>query len=146
MDALNRQALRIFASVRQRHRQMCAPPPLARAGILSDRSALFNQRRDLIFTGHPVGARPPRCCDDDHYFGVPQAASPPFMGSSTASFGSWASLQKPSLTKWSRPTRAGPVNHHHIATDHNQLTMEMMQKIAANTPGVHAAREALLQV
>ncbi len=71
---------------------------------------------------------------DDHYFGVIKPAWSRIYGRTwTKSCGSSASLPRPSTTRSPRPSTSWrPIyTTTNIATDHNQLTMEIMQKVAA---------------
>lgn len=95
---------------------------------------LYNKRKDLIFTGRTLlGAMPPKGQEmDDHYFGSlkPRVAS--FMHDLDEEL--WK-LGIPAKTKHNE---VAPAQHElapvfdtaNIAVDHNQLTMEIMKKVA----------------
>jgi len=95
---------------------------------------LFDRRRDLIYTGRTLfGAKPPKCQElDDHYFGVIKPRVAAFMKDLNDELWKLGVLAK------TEHNEAAPAQHElapifsttNIATDHNQLTMEMMQKIA----------------
>ncbi len=95
---------------------------------------LYNQRRDLIFTGRTLfGANPPKGQElDDHYFGTLKPQVDAFMKELDEELWKLGVLAK------TEHNEAAPAQHElapvytraNIATDHNQLTMEMMQKIA----------------
>lgn len=95
---------------------------------------VFNKRKDLIFTGRTLfGAKPPKGQElDDHYFGAlrPRVAS--FMSDLDEE------LWKLGIAAKTEHNEAAPAQHEmapvytttNIATDHNQLTMEIMKKVA----------------
>ena len=95
---------------------------------------LYNQRRDLIFTGRTLfGAKAPKGQElDDHYFGTLKPQVDAFMKELDEE------LWKLGILAKTEHNEAAPAQHElapiytqaNIATDHNQLTMEMMQKIA----------------
>ncbi len=97
---------------------------------------LYDQREDLIFTGRTLfGAKPPKGQElDDHYFGVIKPRVSAFMKELDEE------LWKLGIYAKTKHNEAAPAQHElapvfttvNIATDHNQLTMEMMKKIAAN--------------
>ncbi len=95
---------------------------------------LFDQRKDLIYSGRTLfGAKPPKTQElDDHYFGVlkPKVAS--FMDELNEECWKLGILAK------TQHNEAAPAQHElapiftltNVATDHNQLTMELMKRIA----------------
>ena len=100
--------------------------------FLIDREDLRQSARTSIFTGRTLfGAMPPKGQEmDDHYFGVIQPARcGVHAGSRTRSCGSSASSPRPSTTRLHRAQHElAPIfTTTNIATDHNQLTMEIMQ-------------------
>ena len=110
---------------------------------------MYEQREDLIFTGRTLfGAKPPKGQElDDHYFG----AIKPACCRIHAGAGRGAVEARRILAK-TEHNEVAPAQHElapiftttNIATDHNQLTMEIMQKVAATPrPGLPAARKAL---
>ena len=134
MEAINRQGLRIMklfgnSSVRSIRTTVGAEQEY----FLIDRS-VFDRRKDLIYTGRTLfGALPPKGQElSDHYFGTlkPRVAS--FMEELDAE------LWKLGIMAKTEHNEAAPGQHElacvfttaNIATDHNQLTMEIMQKIA----------------
>ena len=135
MDALNIQALRILklfgdtqtAAVR-------ANAGAEQEYFLIDRSA-YEQRPDLIYTGRTLlGARPPKGQElDDHYFGAIKPRVAAFMRELDEELWKLGVLAKTEHNEVAPAQHEiapiyGPAN---IATDHNQLTMEIMQKVAA---------------
>ena len=95
---------------------------------------LYNQRRDLIFTGRTlIGAPSPKGQEmEDHYFGSLRPRISAFMHELDEEC--WK-LSIPAKTKHNE---VAPAQHElapvfetaNVAVDHNQLTMELMKKIA----------------
>ena len=96
---------------------------------------MYDQRPDLRFTGRTLfGAKPPKGQEmDDHYFGVIKPRVAAFMEELNEE------LWKLGILAKTEHNEVAPAQHElapiytttNIATDHNQLTMEIMQKIAA---------------
>ena len=94
----------------------------------------YAKRRDLIFTGRTLlGAMPPKGQEmDDHYFGALRPRVAAFMHDLDEEL--WK-LGIPAKTKHNE---VAPAQHElapvfdttNVAVDHNQLTMEMMKRIA----------------
>ena len=95
---------------------------------------MYDARPDLIFTGRTLfGAKPPKCQElDDHYFGAIKPRVQAFMREVDTELWKLGVLAK------TEHNEAAPAQHElapiysqaNIATDHNQLTMEIMQKTA----------------
>ncbi|NBI11274.1 glutamine synthetase type III [Colidextribacter sp. OB.20] len=135
MEALNRQALRIlrlFGSDTVKRVITCVGPE--QEYFLID-AKMFEQRRDLRFTGRTLfGARPPKGQEmDDHYFGAIKPRVAAYMADLNDELWRLGILAK------TQHNEVAPAQHelapiyttNNIATDHNQLTMEIMQKVAA---------------
>ena len=135
MAALNKQALRILKlfgndSV---HMVRTSVGP-EQEYFLVDRE-MYDKRRDLIFTGRTLfGAKPPKGQEmDDHYFGIIKPKVAEFMKDLNDE------LWKLGILAKTEHNEVAPAQHElapiysttNIATDHNQLTMEVMQKVAA---------------
>lgn len=133
MEALNKQALRIlklFGSSATRVTTTVGPE---QEYFLVDRD-LWNKRKDLIFTGRTLfGTKPPKGQEmEDHYFGSIKERVANFMKDLDTE------LWKLGIAAKTKHNEVAPAQHElapifttsNIATDHNQLTMEMMQKIA----------------
>ena len=96
---------------------------------------MYEQRPDLRFTGRTLfGARPPKGQQlDDHYFGVIKPGVAAFMEDLNEE------LWKLGILAKTEHNEVAPAQHElapiytttNIATDHNQLTMEIMQKVAS---------------
>lgn len=94
----------------------------------------FMKRKDLIYTGRTLfGARPPKGQElSDHYFGNLKDRVSAFMHELDME------LWKLGVTAKTKHNEAAPAQHElapvystaNIATDHNQLTMEVMKSVA----------------
>ena len=134
METLNRQALRVL--------RLFGNEDVSRVDVtvgaeqeyfLIDKSA-FEARKDLIYSGRTlIGARAPKGQElSDHYFGAIKPRVQAFMTELDEAL--WR-LGIPAKTEHNE---VAPAQHElapvfetaNIAADHNQLTMELMQKIA----------------
>ena len=96
--------------------------------------ALYSKRKDLIYTGRTLfGAKPPKGQElEDHYFGTIKPRVAAFMHDLDKELWELGVLAK------TEHNEVAPAQHElapvftttNIAADHNQLTMELMQKIA----------------
>lgn len=135
MEALNKQAIRIlrlFGNDSVKRVTSSVGPEQEYFLITRE---MYEKRPDLRFTGRTLfGAKPPKGQEmDDHYFGVikPQVAA--FMEELNDE------LWKVGILAKTEHNEVAPAQHElapiytttNIATDHNQLTMEIMQKVAA---------------
>ena len=135
MEALNKQALRIL----RLFGNTTAKRVISEAGpeqeyFLVDKD-MYDQRLDLRFTGRTLfGAKPPKGQEmDDHYFGVIKPRVAAFMEELNRE------LWKVGVLAKTEHNEVAPAQHElapiysttNIATDHNQLTMEIMQKVAS---------------
>ncbi len=94
----------------------------------------YKKRRDLVITGRTLfGAKPPKGQElDDHYFGVIKPRVMAFMQELNEE------LWKLGVYAKTEHNEAAPAQHElapvfttaNIAADHNQLTMEIMKKVA----------------
>ena len=134
MQAVNRQALRVlrlFGNQDVKHVTVSVGPE--QEYFLIDQK-MFDKRPDLIYTGRTLfGARPPKGQEmDDHYFGVIKPRVAAFMEELDQE------LWKLGILAKTEHNEVAPAQHElapiytttNIATDHNQLTMEIMQKVA----------------
>ena len=134
MEALNRQAMRIlrlFGREDVRCVRTCVGPE--QEYFLIPRE-LYAQRKDLIYTGRTLfGAKPPKGQEmDDHYFGVIKPRVAAYMEDLNQE------LWKLGILAKTEHNEVAPAQHElapiytttNIATDHNQLTMEIMQRVA----------------
>ena len=95
---------------------------------------LYNKRPDLVYTGRTLfGARPPKGQElDDHYYGSIKPQIKAFMLELDEELWKLGVLAK------TEHNEVAPCQHElapiftttNLATDHNQLTMELMQRVA----------------
>ena len=134
MEALNRQALRIlhlFGNDAVKCVRTSVGPEQEYFLITKE---MYEQRKDLRFTGRTLfGAKPPKGQEmDDHYFGVINPRVAAYMEELNEE------LWKLGILAKTEHNEVAPAQHElapiytttNIATDHNQLTMEVMQKVA----------------
>ena len=134
MEAINKQALRIiklFGHTDVKRVNVTDGPE--QEYFLVDK-ALYDKRPDLIYCGRTlIGSMPPKGQEmDDHYFGVLKPRVAAFMRELDVELWKLGVLAK------TEHNEAAPAQHElapvfttiNIAADHNQLTMEMMKKIA----------------
>jgi glutamine synthetase len=134
MDALNRQALRVLrllGNTVTNHVMTTVGPE--QEYFLIDKK-LFDQRKDLMMTGRTLfGAKPPKGQDlEDHYFGQIKDRVAAYMSDLDTE------LWKLGVSAKTKHNEVAPAQHElapiftttNIATDHNQLTMEVMKKVA----------------
>ncbi len=134
MDALNTQALRVLNLFGNNSvARVVATVGPEQEYFLIDKK-LYEQRKDLIFTGRTLfGANPPKGQElEDHYFGAIKPRVAAFMAELDEE------LWKLGIFAKTKHNEAAPAQHElapiftsmNIATDHNQLTMETMKKVA----------------
>ena len=134
MEAINRQAMRVlklFGNEDVTSVKTTVGPE--QEYFLIDKSA-FDKRKDLIFTGRTLyGAKAPKGQElDDHYFGAIKPRVAAFMKELNDELWKLGVLAK------TEHNEVAPAQHEmapiftttNIAADHNQLTMEMMRKVA----------------
>ena len=95
---------------------------------------MYNKRPDLVYTGRTLfGSMPPKGQElDDHYFGTIKPQVKAFMKDLDHELWALGVFAK------TEHNEAAPAQHElapvftttNLATDHNQLTMELMQKVA----------------
>ncbi len=135
MEALNKQALRIlrlFGNTKAKYIRSSVGPEQEYFLITKE---MYDQRPDLRFTGRTLfGAKPPKGQElDDHYFGVIKPRVAAFMEELNEE------LWKLGILAKTEHNEVAPAQHElapiytttNIAVDQNQLTMEIMQKVAS---------------
>ncbi len=134
MEALDKQAMRIIKLFGQTGVKCVKPAVGPEQEYFLIDSDMFEKRKDLKYTGRTLfGARSPKGQElDDHYFGAikPKVAS--YMEELNIE------LWKLGIFAKTEHNETSPAQHElapiyttlNIATDHNQLTMEVMQKVA----------------
>ena len=135
MEAINKQALRVLKLFGNENVKCVKTSVGAEQEYFLITRETYNKRKDLIFTGRTLfGANPPKAQEmDDHYFGTIKPKVAEFMNELNEE------LWKLGILAKTEHNEAAPAQHElapiftttNIATDHNQLTMEIMQKVAA---------------
>ena len=134
MEAINKQALRVlklFGRTEVSHVNTTVGPE--QEYFLIDQ-AMYEKRKDLIYTGRTLfGAKPPKGQElEDHYFGAIRPRVAAFMKELDEELWKLGVLAK------TKHNEVAPAQHElapifsntNVATDHNQLTMETMKKVA----------------
>ena len=134
MEAINRQTMRVlklFGNEDVTSIKTTVGPE--QEYFLVDKD-VFSARKDLMYTGRTLfGVRPPKGQElEDHYFGVIKPRVQAFMKELNEELWKLGVLAK------TEHNEAAPAQHElapifattNIAADHNQLTMEIMQKLA----------------
>ncbi len=134
MQALDKQAiraLRLFGNTEAKRVITTVGPEQEYFLIDED---VYKQRPDLIYTGRTLfGGRPPKGQEmEDHYFGTIKPRVSAYMKELDEE------LWKLGIAAKTKHNEVAPAQHElapvfsttNIATDHNQLTMEMMKRIA----------------
>ena len=135
MQALNKQAMRIlrlFGNTEVKCVRTSVGPE--QEYFLVDKD-MFEKRKDLVFCGRTLfGAKPPKGQElDDHYFGVIKPRVAAYMADLNEELWKLGVLAK------TEHNEVAPAQHElapiytttNVATDHNQLTMEIMRKVAS---------------
>lgn len=134
MEAVNRQALRVlkmFGNKEVKSVKTTVGPE--QEYFLVDKE-IFDKRKDLIYTGRTLfGCRSPKGQDlEDHYFGAIKPRVAAYMKELNEE------LWKVGILAKTEHNEVAPAQHElapifsttNIAADNNQLTMEIMQKVA----------------
>ena len=134
MEAINRQGMRVlklFGNTEVTSVKTTVGPE--QEYFLVDKS-VYEKRKDLVYTGRTLfGAKPPKGQElDDHYFGTIKPRVAAFMKALDQELWRLGVMAK------TEHNEAAPAQHElapvfttaNIAADHNQLTMELMQKLA----------------
>jgi glutamine synthetase len=135
MEAVNTQALRIlklFGNTATRVNSTVGPE---QEYFLINKD-LADKRKDIVYTGRTLfGAKPPKGQElEDHYFGAIKPRVLAYMKELDEE------LWKLGILAKTKHNEVAPSQHElapifsttNIATDHNQLTMELMKKVALN--------------
>ncbi len=136
MEELSRQAMRIlrlFGNTTAKRVVTTVGPEQEYFLIDQD---VYDKRRDLIYTGRTLfGAKPPKGQElEDHYFGAIKPRVVKYMEELDRELWKLGVLAK------TKHNEVAPAQHElapvftttNVATDHNQLTMEIMKKVASH--------------
>ena len=135
MEALSKQAIRVLKLFGRDDvkRIVSSVGPEQEYFLIT--KEMYDARPDLRFTGRTLfGSKPPKGQEmDDHYFGVIKPRVAAYMEELNEE------LWKLGILAKTEHNEVAPAQHElapiytttNVATDHNQLTMEIMQKIAA---------------
>jgi glutamine synthetase len=134
MDAVSKQALRVLRHLgNTKSTKVVSTVGPEQEYFLIDRE-MFHLRNDLIYCGRTLfGAKPPKGQElEDHYFGAIKERIAAFMRELDEE------LWKMGVSSKTKHNEVAPAQHEmapifstaNIATDHNQLVMETMKKVA----------------
>ena len=133
MEAINKQALRVLKLFGSDATRVVSTVGPEQEYFLIDEK-VYKQRKDLIYTGRTLfGAPTPKGQElEDHYFGAIKDRVAEYMADLDQELWKLGVLAK------TKHNEVAPAQHElapifsvtNVATDHNQLTMEMMQKVA----------------
>ena len=134
MEALNKQALRVLKLFGNTSPQRVTSVVGSEQEYFLIDKDVYQKRPDLIYTGRTlIGARPPKGQDlDDHYFGCLKPRVCAFMAELDEE------LWKLGVSAKTKHNEVAPGQHElapiysiaSIATDHNQIMMELMKSVA----------------
>ena len=135
MQALNKQALRVlrlFGNEDVKCVHPCVGPE--QEYFLIDK-AMYEKRKDLVFCGRTLfGAKPPKGQElDDHYFGAINPRVEAYMeelNTELCKLGIYAKTEHNEVAP-SQHELASIYTVANVATDQNQLIMEIMQRVAS---------------
>ncbi|MBE7028978.1 MAG: glutamine synthetase III [Clostridia bacterium] len=133
MEAINKQALRILKLFGKDEKRVLTTVGAEQEYFLIDKK-YYDLRKDLMYTGRTLfGAKPPKGQEmDDHYYGTIKPRISEYMKELDLE------LWKLGILAKTKHNEAAPAQHElapifttsNISTDQNQLTMEVMKKIA----------------
>lgn len=134
MEAINKSAVRLLHLLGETDvKRVTTTVGPEQEYFLIDKS-LYNKRIDLKFTGRTLfGAKPPKGQElDDHYFGAIKPRVVEYMKDLDEELWKLGVLAK------TKHNEVAPAQHElapiftttNVATDHNQLTMDVMKKVA----------------
>lgn len=134
MEAINRQAMRVIKLFGNEDVTSVKTTVGAEQEYFLVEREMYDRRPDLLFTGRTLyGAMPPKGQElDDHYYGTIKSKVKGFMDELNIE------LWKLGVFAKTEHNEVAPAQHElapvftttNIAADHNQLTMELMQRIA----------------
>lgn len=133
MEVINKQAIRILEKFGKSVSRVTTTVGAEQEYFLVDKE-MYAKRKDLILTGRTLfGAKPPKGQElEDHYFGNIRTRVSAYMKELDEE------LWKLGILSKTKHNEVAPAQHElapifvttNIATDHNQLIMELMKKVA----------------
>ena len=133
MNAINKQAMRILKLFGTTAHRVITTVGAEQEYFLIDKD-MYAKRKDLIYTGRTLfGAKPPKGQElEDHYFGVIKPRVSSYMKDLDEE------LWKLGILAKTKHNEVAPAQHElapifttaNVATDQNQLTMQIMKKVA----------------
>ena len=134
MQAINEQALRLVRMFGDSKTKRIIPMVGAEQEYFLVDKEIYNRRKDLVYTGHTLfGAMPPKGQElSDHYYGIINERVGAYMKDINQE------LWKLGVPAKTQHNEGAPSQHElaplyeqcNIATDHNQMTMETMKRVA----------------
>jgi len=134
MEAINKQGLRLIKLFGKKANKIEVSVGPEQEYFLID-TDVYKKRKDLIFTGRTLfGAKPPKGQElNDHYFGTIKPRVAKYMKELDEE------LWKVGILAKTKHNEAAPSQHEfapiftscNVAVDQNQITMEIMKKVAA---------------
>ena len=134
MEAINKQGVRLLRLFGRKTERLNVTVGSEQEYFLIDTDA-FEKRKDLFYTGRTLfGARPPKGQElDDHYFGAIKPRVVKYMKELDEE------LWKMGILAKTKHNEVAPAQHEfapifttvNVASDQNQLTMEIMKKVAS---------------
>lgn len=136
MEAINKQGLRLLSILGKKAERINVNVGPEQEYFLID-TAVYEKRKDLFYTGRTLfGARPPKGQElSDHYFGAIKPRVVKYMKELDEE------LWKLGILAKTKHNEVAPAQHEfapifttvNVATDQNQLTMEIMKKSRPST-------------
>ncbi len=133
MEAINKSAMRVLKILGSDATHVTPNVGAEQEYFLIDRE-MYSKRKDLIYTARSLyGAKPPKTQElDDHYFGTIKTRVSAYMDDLDEQLWKLGVLAK------TKHNEVAPCQHElapiftaaNVATDHNQLTMEVMKRTA----------------
>lgn len=133
MEAINKSAMRVLKLLGSDATHVTPNVGAEQEYFLIDRE-MYSKRKDLIYTARSLyGAKPPKTQElDDHYFGTIKTRVSAYMDDLDEQLWRLGVLAK------TKHNEVAPCQHElapiftaaNVATDHNQLTMEIMKRTA----------------
>lgn len=135
MEVIGKQALRILRLFGDEETKRVIPTVGAEQEYFLIRREDYNKRRDLVYTGRTLfGTKPPKAQQlGDHYFGSIKPRVKAFMDDLDEE------LWRLGVCAKTEHNEAAPAQHElapmfnncNLACDHNQITMDMMKRVAS---------------